>query len=53
LPLRQTGADEQRQTPQALRLCSSSPASWVSLKMYLELTLKLFVKVRVMLRSTQ
>ncbi len=53
LVLCQTGADEQGQAPQALRLCSSSPGSYAAIKRYLELALKLLAKVRVMLGCAQ
>ena len=53
LSLGQTRADEQSQTPQALSLSSSPPVRWATFKRDLELTLKLFLKDRVVLGGTQ
>ena len=53
LPLGQTSADEQGQTPQGLSLRSSPPGSWATFKSDLELTLKLLLKEGVMLGGSQ
>jgi hypothetical protein len=51
--LSQAGADEQAQAPQGLCLSGSTPGSRTAIKLYPELTLKLFAKVRVVLGGTQ
>jgi hypothetical protein len=53
LSLRQTRADEQTQGPQTLRLRGTPPCRWIPFKLYFELALKLFAKVRVVLSRTQ
>ena len=53
LSLSQTGADEQSQAPQGLGLRSTTPIGWATIKLYLELTLNLFLKDRVMLSGSQ
>jgi hypothetical protein len=53
LPLRQTTADKDCQTPQALGLGGSTPIGWAAIKIYLELTLKFGLKVLVILGCTQ
>ena len=53
LSLRQTRTDEQTQRPQALRLRGTTPRRWIPIKLYFELALKLFAKVRVVLSRTQ
>ena len=53
LTLRQTGADEKRQSPQALSPCSATSGSWMTFQILVQDTLKSFVKVLVMLGGTQ
>jgi hypothetical protein len=53
LTLGQTGADEQAQAPQAVRLCGSPPRSCAAFKLHLELALKLVAKVRIVLGCAQ
>jgi hypothetical protein len=53
LALSQTSVDKKSQAPQALSLRGATPCWGAAIKRDLELTLKQFAKVRVVLGSTQ